>query len=88
VEEYPFFGAFEALIKPHVGKGEIGKVQGFLKALSDGKWIQGRLVARNGGNFVTILNLVAGSDGKYVLRQFNEAVNPGDWKGTNFDRSL
>jgi hypothetical protein len=88
VEKNAFFGAFGALIKPHVEKGEIQKVHDFLKKVSEGKWIQGHLLARNGGDFVTLLELVAGSDGKYVLRQFNEAVNPGRWNGTTFDSSL
>ncbi|MBI5478359.1 MAG: hypothetical protein HY906_05850 [Deltaproteobacteria bacterium] len=88
VEEGPFFGALQSLIKPHVGKGEISKVEGFLKAVSDGPWIHGRLLARNGGDFVTILSLVAGSDGKWVFRRLDKAVNPGSWKGTTFDSSL
>jgi len=88
VAETAVFGAFEALVKPHVEKGELSKVNGFLKTVGDGKWIQGNLRARNGGDFVTLLEVTAGSDGKYVFRQVNRAVNPGGWKGTTFDRSL
>ena len=88
VSESDFFGAFLHLIKPHVERSEIKVVKDLLKAVSDGKWIQGRLVARNGGDFTTTLELVTGQDGKYVFRQRNNAVNSGAWKGTTLDRPL
>lgn len=88
VQETDFFGAFVTLIKPQVEKGDVQTVNGFLKAVSEGKWIQGRLLARNGGEFVTILSLEAGSEGKYLFRQLNQAVNTGDWRGTTFLRPL
>jgi len=88
VQERSFFAAFENLIKPHVRKGELKKVRGFLLAVSGGKWIQGLLKARNGGDFVTVLDLVTGHDGQYAFRVSNKAVNPGNWQGTTFDHPL
>jgi hypothetical protein len=88
VSEYGLLDAVVALVQPHLGKGEIENAKAFLAAVSEGKWVRGRLVARNGGDFVTSLALVAEADSRIVLRQVNRAVTPGEWKATTFDRLL
>ena len=86
VSEDELFGAFLHLITPHVVKGEIKRVTDFLKTVSDEKLILGNFLARNGGDFMTVLRLVTGKDGKYVFQQVNQAVRPGGWQGSTFDR--
>ena len=88
VRERELFEAIADLIAPLLEAGARQDVQAFLDKVNDGRWIAGHLLARNGGNFVTRLELPQGTDGRIVLRQRNNAVDPGDWKGSTFDRTL